>query len=198
MEIGQLEIPQEINVVAVPINWLSRERVSLDGKQLLVLKNKVINLYGVDVKLIPKGAFKIKPHDVRTVKYLTINDRGEEMKLEGFAVLERTGEKLNDVPVFKVSQREPEVFLKGYVYEVSDCNNVKVLETSNIISYTYGCEKVKDTLEFGLAFIVPIDKTARFEVILEGTRRRYLIFWNNGNPAELENVYDLPKDDEIL
>jgi len=200
MTIQEIEIPKEVKIVALPADWVSFEEIVYKGEPIIILKNRRIELNGgVIINLIPKGAFRVKVNDVRVIKYLTIDARQQEVQLKGSIVLERTDEKINNIPVFKVTQREPEVFLYGIFYnDLDDCKDIDILNTENIIQHYKTCLPNSDSVGIGIECIIQIGKRGIIDYVIKGKKHRDIILWNNGNPIDLFDIYEEPKDDEIF
>ena len=196
----EIEIPKEILVIAVPASWIDFFDVNFKGEPIIILKNRKIELEGGStIKLIPRGAFKIKPGYVRTVKYLVIDARKEKIELGGSIVLERTNEVIDDTPVFRVTNKEPQAFLYGIFYRnLDDCKELEILRTENVIKYYKSCRSDDDSVSIAIDLILPVDKTALVEYSIEGRKHKVLILWNNGDPVDLLDIYEEPRQEEIL
>jgi len=198
---GVIEIPQELKVIAIPSSWLDYEQVIYHGEPVLIIKNKKIELNGGSIiNLIPKGAFKLKIDDIRVVKYLTIDSRGKKPKLKGTIVLERTDKTIGTTPVFKISQKDPEAFMYGFIIgDFEECGDVKIEDVKNVIQKYIRCISNNDeTVAIAIDLIIPVEKTAIIDYVVRGGKHRDMIIWNNGDPIELIDIYEEPTTDDIL
>lgn len=196
----EIEIPQEIKRIAIPASWITFEEVRYKGEYIIILKNKRIELEGgIIVKLVPKGAFKVNPGDVRTVKYLTIDARGKKTKLYGTIVFERTDETIDGFPVFRATTEEPEAFLYGFLYKgLYQCTNFRIINVQNVIEVYENCITYEDAEDISVDLIIPVEKVAVIDYAIEGRKHRDIILWNDGNPVSLQDVYEEPRPEELL
>jgi len=213
-----IEIPQSVNTVAIYSNAFQVFRsdyftLTEVKAPLLILAKEKPKWMDAEYNLIPRGAFKLTPGEIREIKkYLVIN--GKTDHVEGWIVLERTNEYSNNTPIFKVTNKEPEAYTTILRWsELESCEDIRVNSIKNAIWHTIACvpqrnsngdddeedddtEKLEYTVYVGL--VMPTDKAV--EVDYETERGRYIwrFSWSEQGYFEKVYPYEDVKPDEII
>ena len=193
-----LNIPENINVIAMhSSSFVTFYSEYYDGQKfipIMAISAKRPAWEKLIFNLIARGAYVIKPGETRYVNYVRVSERG----INGYIILERTGEYVNGIPVFKVSTKEPEAIVFGVrIKKYYENQEVQINEIINAIGYEAGFISNDNMLYIGL--ITPMDK----EVIIDYThlyRYRWVFKWDEEKKEMVDREYRYEdfKPDEII
>ena len=209
-----IEIPQSINTVAIYSNAFQVFRsdyftLTEVKAPLLILAKEKPRWMNVEYNLIPRGAFILKENEIREIKkYLKVN--GETDNVEGYIVLERTNEYYENIPVFRVTNKEPEAHTNILRFtELESCDDIKVNNIKNTIWHTISCvplrgndddedndERPLYTIYIGL--VMPTDKEVEVDYETRNGRYKWRFSWTEEGQADKKYRYEDVKLDEII
>lgn len=204
-----LNVPENINTIAMFSSFFN----IYDSEYYDAENGKVIPVMAISSKekprwekltynLFAKGAYVITPGKSRYLKYTVVS----ENHVNGFVVLERTNEKINGVPVFKVSMKEPEAILVGvwikYNNNIND--DLKINGIINAVDYEGGF--IVDDDKFYLGLVIPRNKVVIIDYTISSKDERFRwVWWWDENETSLEFKlrfkeyrYEDLKPDEII
>jgi len=219
-ELVRLNIPDEVNVIAVPTKWLETFYSEKEGKTIEVIKKSMpeyergcgaAHYYVIKVVMLPRGGILIDKEKERKGKYHVIHTDGS---VEGWLVFEKDvnsckSENDSTICEWKLSKdKEPEAFVFQFSDSVSSrvCSaSLNVLKTENVLNYVTAETGCAIASEATVAMIVPTDRDAIVEYERErGSYRgpcekvieKRRISWNNGNVI-FENYEELSNEEIV-
>ena len=207
-----LDIPDNINVIAVFSNsfrFYSSEFYDINNDKrvpVIVISSKYKPQWcKVIYNLVARGAYMFDPEKTLYFKYVSVSEK----EVNGYIILERTGERINGVPIFKVTNKEPEAILNS-IWLKYDTNyeNIKINQIINAIDYEGAY--VSDEKKFYLAFMVPRNKKVIIDYTinnknslktndsLSNGRHRWVFWWGKETLEDKNFLYEDINPDEII
>lgn len=172
-------LPTDINVIAIPSVLFDIKLFDNDDESLIfLLKSQKPHFLGLSLDIIPKGGFITKKDDIRKLGNYAIID-GINHRIEGYIVLERTDEYHYGMPIFKVIDKEFEIFFNFIRFGFKSCDTVKINDVLNTEYYDIVCVKERETNEDHLyiAYIAQVCKNVWIDFVELDERKAYAIKW---------------------
>jgi len=151
-------IPKEYNVVAILKDWVTTTRSYLNNEPVLLIRRTIPSNNSVSVNIIPYGAIKTDNNNARQIGIIRLNIYGDIISdFISFERTEKTDISVTDnglriLPLFRVTQKLPEIYIAKIRYEFEDtCDNIYLRELTNVIDSAIFCKDNKKVVIYYMA-----------------------------------------------
>ena len=203
-------VPDEVRVIAVPEKMIhtavSDYFFKRHGKKLTVMREIYpwIDWHGhtILLNILPHGA--IEYNEGKKVGIMEL-DRWGDFRSD-FIALERTNNyklaivsgELKMLPVFKVTDKQPEAYLYHLTYRFPEtCDKIYLREIRNVMSFVIMCEENEDDDPLvNVSFIASTSKDVVIDLESQSKYYKDVVYWNE-NKVEVSPYEDLEAQDII-